>query len=178
MMISEELKVTTEVLWRGAAIFAVIDLIYVLILKSKVKPDMFARSKLRLTIISGIFWFLLLAFIMSGLFWQSVYHYLFPSWSRWFIPPVYGFLFAAMSLLFWRISIALPGNPAVYWCLLGGLWGMITHIWGIYRGLLDKPPMLQGASPVATAIMPLFEFFFYYCLILTFALLLHRFRRK
>ena len=43
---------------------------------------------------------------------------------------------------------------------------VITHIWAIYRGILDKPPLLQGASPVAASIMPFFEFVFYWCIIL------------
>ena len=49
---------------------------------------------------------------------------------------------------------------------------MITHIWAIYRGILAKPPMLQGVSPVAAAIMPIFEFIFYWCIILSVAWLL------
>jgi hypothetical protein len=33
----------------------------------------------------------------SGLFWDSVYHYVFPAWARWFIPPVYGLLFGGVA---------------------------------------------------------------------------------
>ena len=164
---STDIKVTTEVLWRGAVIFALIDLVFVLILRSRVKAEVFRQCKWRLVITTGVFWFLLLLIMMSALFWESVYGYLFPGWARWLIPPVYGVLFAAMGLLFWWLACRLPGNAVVNWCLLGGLWGMVTHIWAIYRGILEKPPMLQGASPVATAIMPVFEFMFYYGVILS-----------
>ena len=170
MTLSPEIKVTTQILWEGALIFALLDAVFVSVLAIKVKPEIFRQCKWELVITTGIFWFLLLGIMMSWLFWEPVYHYLFPAWARWLIPPAYGVLFAGMGLLFWWLSLRLRGNPIIYWCILGGLWGMITHIWAIYRGLLDKPPMLQGASPLATAIMPIFEFIFYYCVILTLTL--------
>jgi hypothetical protein len=76
--------------------------------------------------------------------------------------------------MFWKIALRFPGNPVISWSLLGGLCGMITHIWAVYRGILDKPPMLQGTSPIATVIMPIFEFIFYYCVILSLTALLRR----
>jgi hypothetical protein len=109
---------------------------------------------------------------MVCFFWEPVYHYVFPEWARWVIPPIYGVVFAAVGWLFYWLALRLPGNPVVNLCFLGGLWGMITHIWAIYRGILDKPPMLQGASPVAAAVMPIFEFIFYWCVILSTASLL------
>ena len=173
-----DLKVTTEVLWRGTLIFAVVDTLYVAVLTRQIKAETFRQIKWPLVITTGIFWLLLLLTLMSWLFWEPVYHYVFPAWARWFIPPVYGLLFAATGYLFWWLASRLPGNPIVYWCLLGGLWGMITHSWAIYRGILDKVPMLQGASPIATVVLPIFEFAFYYCVILSLAAAYQHFRRR
>jgi len=39
---------------------------------------------------------------------------------------------------------------------------------------VDKPPMLQGASPVAAVVIAIFEFTFYWCIILSVACLLWR----
>jgi hypothetical protein len=177
-MISPDLKVTTEVLWRGAAIFAVIDIVFVAILTRQIKAESFRMLKWPLVVTTGFFWFVLLLILMSGIFWPPVYHYVFPAWARWYIPPVYMLLFAASGWFFWWLATRFPGYPIINWCLLGGLWGMITHSWGVYRGLIDKVPMLQGASPIAVVIMPIFEFAFYYCVILTIAALYHRCKRK
>jgi hypothetical protein len=177
MPLAPQTRVTTRILWEGALIFGLIDILLVLALRLKVESGVFRNLKWRLVATTGLFWLLLLAFLMSGFFWEPVYHYVFPDWARWYIPPAYGLLFAALGLLFWWLALRLPGHPVITWCLLGGAWGMVTHIWAIYRGILDKPPMLQGASPVATAIMPIFEFIFYYGLILSLALVGRRIRR-
>jgi hypothetical protein len=83
-------------------------------------------------------------------------------------------LFALVVFLFWWLSLRLPGWPTLNFCLLGGLWGMVTHLWGVSRGLIDYPPMLQGVSVLAVAVMPIFEFVFYWCIILRIALFIHR----
>lgn len=51
---------------------------------------------------------------------------------------------------------------------------MITHLWAVYRGIVDRPPMLQGADPVAAIVIAVFEFMFYWCIMLSVALLLRR----
>jgi hypothetical protein len=51
---------------------------------------------------------------------------------------------------------------------------MVTHLWAVYRGIADKPPMLQGASPTAAVIIAIFEFMFYWCIILSAAALAHK----
>ena len=40
----------------------------------------------------------------------------------------------------------IPGRSVVNYCLLGGLWGALTHMWAIHRGILDKPPMVTPES--------------------------------
>jgi len=173
-MLPSDIKVTSEVLWKGAIIFALIDTIFVSILTRRIKPLRFRQIKWTLVITMAAFFTLLWGVLGSYIFWDSVYHYFFPEWSRWFIPPLYGLLFSAAGLLFWWIALKLPGNAAINFCLLGGFWGMMTHLWAEYRGLLEKPPMLQGASPVAAVVIAIFEFMFYWCVVLSIASLLKR----
>lgn len=158
--------------------FAVIDAVFVLLLAWRIGSAAFRNMKWPLAFTSAVFWFALFITVMSWIFWEPVYHYVFPSWARWLVPPVYGVLFGGVSILFWWLALRIPGNVVVNYCILGGLWGMITHIWGIHRGLLDKPPMLQGVSPLSASVMPIFEFIFYWCIILSVASLFYRLRRR
>ena len=166
MIASNDLKVTSEILWRGALLFAVIDLVFITILIKIVKSADFSKMKWNLVIIMASFFFLLFGFIVSFLFWDSVYNYVFPSWARWIIPPLYGLLFSMAGLFFWWIGSHSPKGQVIIFCLLGGLWGVITHILAISRGILDKPPMLIGARPVAALTIAAFEFIFYWCICL------------
>ncbi len=168
-----EHKVTTDILWRAAIVFAVVDVCLVALLLRRLTRETFIRLRPFLVITSGVFWFVVWL-LMDIYFWDSVYHYVFPPWARWIIPPAYGLLFSLVALLFWWISLRLPGVPLLNFCILGGLWGAATHLWGISRGLIDKPPMLQGLSVVSVAIMPIFEFGFYWCVILSISLFLSR----
>jgi len=171
MAISPDLKVTTETLWIGALLLAVIDVPFVYFLSRRIKPDAFHDLKWPLIITTGVFVCLLFGTLMSGIFWESVYHYFFPDWARWLIVPMYGLLFGAAAFAIWWLAVRFRGNPAVNWCILGGVWGMVTHTWAMARGLLEKPPMLQGASPVAVLAIAAFEFIFYWCVILSVSLL-------
>lgn len=174
MIPQPEYKVTTQILWEATIFFALADTLFILILSRRIKPDMFRRMKSILRITSALFWFIVWM-LMCIYFWEPVYHYVFPGWSRWLIPPVYGVGFGLIAWFFWWLSFRIPGRPLLNFIILGGLLGMITHIWGITRGLLDKPPMLHGVSPVAASVMPVFEFIFYWCLILTVSSFIFRF---
>ncbi len=172
MALPPDVKVTTEVLWRATLIFAPIDAVFVSILAWRIDGSAFRAFKRMLIITTAIFWFAMWLVMVSGMFWDSVYHYVFPSWARWYIPPSYGLLFGAVAWLFWHLALRIPGRSVVNYCLLGGLWGALTHVWAISRGILDRPPMLQGASPVAAVVFPIFEFILYWCITVSVASLL------
>ena len=174
MNIPDDIKVTTEVLWKGAIFFALIDVILITVLTRFVKPEDFFKMKWRLIIFMAVFFCILFGSIMSLIFWDSVYSYVFPSWIRWIIPPSYGILFSLVGLFFWWIAFKLPSNPVLNFCILGGLWGLATHILAIHRGILDKPPMLQGASSISALTVATFEFIFYWSICLGFTYLIER----
>ena len=71
----------------------------------------------------------------------------------------------------WSLTILIKGNPIINFCLLGGALGSLTHIWAVYRGIVTKPPMLQGASPLGAVGIAFFEHIYYWCIILTFAMI-------
>jgi hypothetical protein len=178
MIPTTEIKVTTEILWEGAFFFALIDVIFVAILTRLIKPADFYKMKWRLVVIMAIFFCTLFGVLVSFVFWDSVYCYVFPAWARWIIPPVYGLLFASFGLFVWWLSFSLRTNAVMNFCLFGGLWGIMTHIWAIYRGILEKPPMLQGANPFAAVIIAAFEFIFYWCVCLSLTFLAQQIEKR
>jgi len=172
MALPPDAKVTSEILWRGALIFSLIDIVFIIVLTRFIKPEKFRQMKWTLVATMVVFFTALWGILAAYYFWDPVYGFFFPEWSRWLIPPVYGLLFSVAGLLFWWIALRVPGNVVINFCLLGGLWGMVTHLWAVYRGILVKPPMLQGASPVAAVVIAIFEFMFYWCITLSIASLL------
>lgn len=178
MIISDDIKVTTDILWKGALYFALIDIVFVSVLTKLIKPEDLRRMKWRLVVFMAFFFFALFGSIASIIFWEPVYSYVFPGWARWIIPPVYGLLFSLVGLLFWWIAFRLPTNPVMNFCILGGFWGIITHIWAIYRGILEKPPMLHGDRPLAAIVIAAFEFIFYWCTCLGISALIGYIRKR
>jgi hypothetical protein len=178
MTLMTDLKVTTDILWKGAIYFAIIDIVFVTMVTRLIKPADFQKMKWKLAAVMAIYFCALFGFVASYLFWDAAYSYVFPAWARWIMPPVYGLLFASYGLFVWWLSIRLRTNPVLNFCFFGGLWGIITHVWAIYRGILDKPPMLQGADPVAALVIAAFEFIFYWCICLMLAFLIQRFGKR
>ena len=79
---------------------------------------------------------------------------------------------AGIGMILWESAQRFKFHPVIGYSLLGGLWGIGTHIWAVYRGVVEKPPMLQGASPVAAVVIAFFEYIFYWCVILSVAVLM------
>jgi hypothetical protein len=178
MVITDDIKVTTDILWKGAIFFALIDIVLIIILYKLIKPSDLFKMKWRLVILMALFFCMLFGAIVSIVFWDSVYSYVFPSWMRWIIPPVYGVVFALIGLFFWWLAFRLPSNPVVNFCILGGFWGLTTHILAILRGILEKPPMLQGTSSISALTIATFEFIFYWSICLGFTYLFEHLRSK
>lgn len=169
-MLSDDIKITTEILWRGTLIFALLDAIYVPLLVWRVKPEIFRRVKWVLVVVAGVFWFSIWTWAISN-FWETIYAYVFPAWGRYLVPPIYGIFMALICLGLWALALRVRLNPVLGYCLFGGVCGSLTHIWAVYRGIVTKPPVLQGASPVAAVVIAFFEFMFYWCVILTLSAL-------
>jgi hypothetical protein len=170
--------VTSQILWRGSVGFALVDVGLLWLLTRRVTPALFRELHGTLLAVTAAFWFLLWLSLVSIGFWDRVYGYLFPSWSRWLLPAGQAVLTAGVAALAHAIAVRLPGQPVVSFCLFGGVWGSLGHTWGVFMGLLDKPPMLHGASPVAAVVIAFFEFTFYFCIIVFLSLQVRRLRGR
>ncbi len=163
-------RITDAMLLTGALIFAVIDAAFLPLLAWRVRRTLFAEARWFLAGATALFWFGVWSLVLA-FFWDSIYRYVFPAWARQFIPPVYGAAFGGLSLLFVRLARGRRAHPTIIFCLLGGCWGIITHILAVQLGIVTKPPALQGASPVAAVVIAAFEFTFYWCIITTAGIL-------
>ena len=172
-----DLRITTELLYKGALVFALMDAIYVPLLVWRVSDDAFHRLKWPLVLAAALFWYCIWSWAI-GNFWDTVYHYVFPAWGPKWIPWIAGFVAAGVALGLWELSVRFKGKPVLFYCLFGGILGSLTHIWAVYRGIVTKPPMLQGASPLAAVIIAFFEYMFYWCTILVLAAIMDWVRRR
>ena len=166
-------QVTTAILWKGAIVFALADLVLLVLLLCLLPPKRFFGLRRWVPPCAFLVWF----GIWLGcavIFWEPVYAHLFPAWSRWLLPPAMGLLFASLSRVMWRLAWRWSLPPALTFVLLGAALGPLTHLWGLTRGLMDKPPMLQGASPAAALAVAAPEFGFYFGVILLLAYFIAR----
>lgn len=168
-------KLTSELFWASALVIAIVAAGFVLLLAWRVPPHRFRQLKWVLTGVAIIFWSSLWTYALWGYWWELAYRYVFPTWARWVVPPAYGLLFGAVTLLTWWLALRLPGHPIVNFSLLGGLASLPGHLWAFYgRGMLKKVPILQGVSEASTLVFGVFEFIFYWSFLLTVAALLQR----
>jgi hypothetical protein len=166
-----EIRITTDILYRGALLFALLDAVYVPMLVWRVKEEMFRRLKWPLVISAaliwnGIWWWAI------GNYWDAIYSYVFPAWAQTWVPRIALIVAGIVALGLWSLALRLKWNVIVTYCLSGGVIGSLTHIWAVHLGIVTRPPMLQGASPWAAIIIAFFEFIFYWCTILVSASLM------
>jgi len=163
------IQATSQLYWLAALVTALMDIGFVALLAWRVKPARFRQLKWPLIIISTIFWIALWYAVMWDAFiWETSFRHVFQPWQRWAWPPAYGFISSGVTWLFWWLSLRLPGNPALYFLLLGGLESFVDHYFAIRNGVLQTP-LLQGVSAISAVTFGFFEFIFYWSLILTLA---------
>jgi hypothetical protein len=163
-----DFKITTALLYQAALVFALLDVIYIPLLAWRVSEEAFHRMKWSLVIAAALVWLGIWSWAI-GNFWESVYSYVFPVRARIWVPWIAFGAASVVALGLWALATRIPGNPIITFCLIGGVLGCLTHIRAVYLGIVTKPPLLQGASPLAAVVMAFFEFMFYWCLILTLA---------
>lgn len=172
-----DFKITTDLLYRGALVFALMDAIYIPLLMRCVSEDSFRRMKWALVISAALVWWGIWSWAI-GNFWDTVYRYVFPSWAHAWTPWIAFVGAGAVALVLWLLTVQLKHNLVLTFCLLGGVLGSLTHIWAVYRGIVTKPPMLQGASPLGAVVIAFFEYIFYWCTILLLAKIMDWMRMK
>ena len=157
-------QLTSELMWRSTSITALIDVLFLLLVARFVSAELFAKLKWHVAAAACVVYALLWGVLGSVLFWDTVYSAVFPGWSRWLLPVGFGLLFGVLALAFWQVSIHAPRWQAVWFCLLGGGMSLVGHGIGIVRGLL-RVPLLAEASAISALVFGVFEFIFYWCVI-------------
>lgn len=171
-----DIKITTELLLMGALIFAVIDAIYIPLLIWRVQVETFRGLKWFLAAAAALVWFGIWSWAI-GNYWETVYVHVFPAWGRTWTPLIAFFAAGGIAPGLWALAVRSRWNPILVYCLAGAALGSLTHTWAVYRGIVTKPPMLIGASPLAAVVIAFFEYGFYWCIILTLACILDGARR-
>jgi len=162
-------RVTSELLWRATIIAALIDAPLVILIGRRVSLELFRKLKWHLAAAAFVVYAALWGTFASVYFWEEVYKHVFPTWSRWLLPGGYGVLFGALAVAFWRASVAFRRWQPVWFCLFGGLVSVVGHTIGISRGLM-RVPMLAEASATSALVFGVFEFIFYWCVIVGLAI--------
>jgi hypothetical protein len=161
-----EAHVTTLLIWKCTGVLVVLDVFLALLAQRLVSRESLRQMRGLLAMAGGVF-FLVVWIVVLVWGWDWFYSYIFPSWARYLLPPLFGIGYTMIALIMTRLSIKLPSNPAITWCVLGGVEGLLTHLYAIYGlGAASKPPIMQGSDPFAVLIFAVFEKAFYWSLIL------------
>ena len=165
---STDIKITTQLLYQGALVFALMDAVYISLLVWRVSGDVFHRLKWNLVVAAAVIWFGIWSWAI-GNFWETVYTYVFPAWAQTWVPWIAFIAAGLFAWILWTLAIQTKAKAIPVYCLLSGILGSLTHLWAVTRGIVTKPPMLQGASPLSAMTIAFFEYIFYWCVILTLA---------
>ena len=161
-----DLHLTTSLVWRCTGILLVLDVVLTLQARRFIRREQFQQLRWLLPIVSGVFFLLVwIAVMLWG--WDWFYSYIFPSWAHYLLPPIFfiGYTLVGAGMVW--LCLKLPGNPAVTWCILGGVEGLLSHVYAIYvLGAASKPPIMHGTDPFAVLIFAIFEKAFYWSLLL------------
>ncbi len=166
-------SLTSSLMWRAALVTALIDVPLLTLLAWRVSPDLFRRLKWPLAGSAFLVYAVIWGVVGSLIYWDEVYSAIFPAWFHWLLPLIYGTLFGLLALAFWWLGRRVARLQVVCFCLLGGLSSIAGHTIGITRGLMNVPLLAQ--TSIASALtFGVFEFIFYFCIIVGLAWVGHR----
>lgn len=133
----------------------------------------FAAAARALVIAAALFWGVLSVAVVLG-FWSFYYAYFYPTWVRRLV-PLDVLLYGGLGLGLWWLAWHLPAAPVLWFVLLGGLEGIVEHVFGIYAlRILDKVPWLRGVAARPVVVFSFGEYVLYWSLVAWLALALSR----
>jgi hypothetical protein len=165
-----DVRVTTDLLWRTTALFCLVAVALLPLLGRLVPRQRFATLKVHVVGATFVAWLIIWS-AMVLVYWHNVYSFFFPAWLRWPLPLLMAAGFATASFFLWHLANRARRWPVVVFVLLGATLGPLTHVWAVVRGIVSKPPLLQGASPVAAIAVSAPEFALYFPAIVGLAVL-------
>jgi hypothetical protein len=166
------MKILSGQLWIDSLIVSFVDVALLSLLVWRINPLRFRQLRWTLVGTAAVFWSIF-GIVLVLAFWEIYYQYFFPGRFRsggilLFVPILYG----AFALAFHWLALSIPGNPILNFCLLAGLEAMLEHLWGIYGLKILEIPMLQGASPASVITFSFPEYVFYWCIVISIAIIL------
>lgn len=159
---------TTPIVLICTIILVSLDAILIFMAWRTIRREQFEHMRWLLAIAGGIFFLLVWTSVMLWA-WDWFYSFIFPAWGRYLLPLIFWIGYSLIALVMVWLSLKLPGKPAVTWCILGGVEGLLSHLYAIFGlGAASKPPIMQGTDPFAILIFAVFELAFYWSIILLF----------
>ena len=170
-------QATTELYWWSAVIAALIDILLAGLLIPRIPVALFRKLRTEIVGVSFVFWGVLWGAVMANEFiWETCYQFVFSPAERWYRPPMTALAYAWIGWLFWWLALKISDRPVVNFLILGGLVSLPGHLWGMFtRGLMETP-LLKDVSVESALTFGIFEFIFYWSVILSAAVLVHKAR--
>lgn len=169
--------VDSELYWAAALVTALVDSFFVFLLMRRIDRTRFRRLKIPLVVVAALAWCGIYTSAVWS-FWDTCYGFIFPDWVRGFV-IFYGLLMGGVAYIFWWLALKIPGNVIFVFAILAGLHSLPGHLNGIYaRGLMEKCPILTEVSIASALVFGVFEFIFYWCVMLSLAALIEHFTSK
>ncbi|MBE0409446.1 MAG: hypothetical protein IBX69_06920 [Anaerolineales bacterium] len=129
-----------------------------------------------IAVVSACFWGILTVVLVLTA-WQSYYGLFQPATNRYLIPAAAVLVYPLWSLLLRWLSLRIPGNPAVFFCLLGGVQSIMEHSILIFV-IKPEVPIIQQSSPLAILIFAYLEYVVFWSLVLLIAVGIYRITQK
>jgi hypothetical protein len=157
-------QATSDLFWNVTLITIVFDAPLVFIAARWVSSELFIKLKWHLAVSAFIIYAVIWGAFASVYFWEEVYQWIFPDWTRWLLPLAFGIFYGLLAAAFWHISKFAGRWQSVCFILLGCIFSLVGHGIGISRGLFQVP-LLANASAESMLTFGIFEFIFYWCAI-------------
>lgn len=160
-------------MWLSISIVILIALSLVPILAWRIRAARFRSIRWWMFgLAAGLFWGTL-AFILHAVYWDSYYRYFAPSYVQWLTPATVLFYVLVGLGLRW-LSLRMPGNPVLNFCLLGAVESIPEHLLAIYRMHILDIPMFQDTKAILIFVFAFFEYAIYWGSVVLLAVLLDR----
>ena len=158
--------VTTHLIWSVTGVLAAIDLAFAAVLSLRLRAPWSPRLPPVLLTVGTLSFAALFTWAFRS-YWDSCYAAALPAAMK-SLAPLLGAVLGALGWMFWWLA-RRPGRGAVpLFLLLGALESVPGHLNAIYRfDLLERCPLIQGISPASALVFGIFEFGFYWSVVLT-----------
>jgi hypothetical protein len=170
--------VTTAQMWSTTGVVAAVDLVFAALLTLRLRPPWPSGLPRTLLAVGAVFFAGLFTWGFWS-FWDSCYSVALPAAMKYFAPLVSAVIGSLGWVFWWLARRPGEGLAVPVFLLLGALESIPGHLNAIYRfDLLERCPLIQGISPASALVFGIFEFGFYWSVVLTLSSLVARAVRR